>query len=156
MIEKFDTENVEYNAWVIYFRDTSKNEARSFGKSSEEDLNPSGGNETAGRFRPKSRRLSTLRRNAAIGSVFLVNEKFHSTGKSSEVLTAEGENMKLDVKNDKTRSIERLTGRMEEECFGESSEEDLNPSGENKTARILFMIVTMVNTLRNLMLKMAK
>ena len=37
LIEKFVTDNVEYNAWVTYFRNTSKDEVRSFGKSSEED-----------------------------------------------------------------------------------------------------------------------
>ena len=115
IVEKVAPEKVEYNGWVIYFRETLKDEARSFGKSSGEDLNPSGENETAERFRPKSRRLPTLRRNAAIERLCLVNEKFHDAGKSSEVLRAEGKNMKLVVKNDKTRFIERLTGRMEEE-----------------------------------------
>ena len=115
IVEKVAPEKVEYNGWVIYFRETTmKDEARSFGKSSGEDLNPSGENEIAERIRPKSRRLPTHRRNAAIERLCLVNEKFHEAGKSSEVLRAGGKNMKL-VVNEKTRFIERLTGRMEEE-----------------------------------------
>ena len=77
IVEKFDPEQVEYNGWVIQFRGTSKDEARHFRKRSGEDSNyesGSGKNATAVRSRLKSRRLSTLRRNAAMERLCLVIE----------------------------------------------------------------------------------
>mmetsp|Transcript_34248 Transcript_34248/g.46323 ORF Transcript_34248/g.46323 Transcript_34248/m.46323 type:complete len:99 (+) Transcript_34248:51-347(+) len=76
---------------------------------------PVGKMQHAVRSRPKSWRLSTLRRNVAMEILCLENEKFHDAGKPSDAWKVEGKTMKLFVKNDKTRSIERMTGRIEEE-----------------------------------------